>query len=424
LIAIFTVQSVAPRSWPEEEVALLEQCAARAWASVEAARSTASLRQSEERLRLALDAGELGVWDWDVLANRVTWSDRIYEFHGVTREVFSGYMETELPLTHPDDRKLVRDAMDHALAGEAPYQIEFRAVRPNGEVRWLFTNGTVFRNADGHAIRVLGATIDITDRKRIDEQREELLASERSARAEAERAGRMKDEFLATLSHELRTPLNAILGWSQLIRSGRLPDDELQHGLETIERNARVQTQLIDDLLDMSRIISGKVRLEVQRLNLADAVKAAVATVRPAADAKEILLKASIDDATGSVTGDPGRLQQVIWNLLSNAIKFTPRGGRVSVELNRSIDQSAAQMIVTDTGQGITAEFLPYVFDRFRQADASTTRRHGGLGLGLSIVKHLVEMHGGSVAAHSDGPGTGASFTITLPLAPLETPQT
>jgi PAS domain S-box-containing protein len=418
LVGTFAVQSVAPRSWPPDEVALLEQAASRAWAAIESARASVTLKQSEERLRLALDAGQMGVWDWDLVTNQVAWSDRICEFHGLTKDQFSGFMEPDLPLTHPDDREHVRDVMRRAIAGEIPYQVESRAIRPDGEVRWLFSNGTVFRDASGRAIRVLGATIDITDRKRVDEQRDQLLAGERSARADAERAGRMKDEFLATLSHELRTPLNAILGWSQLIRSGRLPEDELQHGLETVERNARVQTQLIDDLLDMSRIISGKVRLEVQRLNLADVVTAAVATVRPAADAKEILLHSSVEDNACFVTGDPGRLQQVVWNLLSNAIKFTPRGGRVRVDMRRRPDprDDAVEIVVTDSGIGITKEFLPHVFDRFRQADASTTRRHGGLGLGLSIVKQLAEMHGGSIAVRSDGPGTGAAFTVALPM--------
>jgi signal transduction histidine kinase/CheY-like chemotaxis protein len=251
--------------------------------------------------------------------------------------------------------------------------------------------------------------------QRAEAERERLLDAERAARAEAEHASRMKDEFLATLSHELRTPLNAILGWAHLLRADDLPPDELAEGLDIISRNARVQTQLIEDLLDMSRIVSGKVRLDVQAVDLMQIVDAALDTVRPAAEAKGIRLEKVLDPIAGPVRGDPGRLQQVAWNLLSNAIKFTPRGGKVQVVLERV--NSQLELSVTDTGQGIRPEFLPHVFERFRQGDASTTRRHGGLGLGLSIVKHLVEMHGGTVAVHSGGEDRGATFTVSLPLS-------
>ena len=255
---------------------------------------------------------------------------------------------------------------------------------------------------------------DITDRKRAEAERQALLEAERTARAEAERASRMKDEFLATLSHELRTPLNAILGWSQILAAGSRDEDDLAEGLRTIERNARAQTEIIEDLLDMSRIISGKVRLDVQRMDLAPVVKAAIDTVRPAADAKGIRVQTVLDPLAGPVGGDPGRLQQVFWNLLTNAVKFTPKGGRVQVLLERV--NSHLEVSVTDTGEGIPPEFLPHVFDRFRQADASTTRRHGGLGLGLNIVKQLVELHGGGIRVTSAGAGRGSTFTVSLPL--------
>ena len=247
------------------------------------------------------------------------------------------------------------------------------------------------------------------------QERKLLLESERAARAAAERASLMKDEFLATLSHELRTPLSAILGWSHLLRTRSSGPDEMRKGLETIERNARMQTQLIEDLLDMSRITSGKVRLDVQPLQPLTFVESALETVRPAADAKGIRLDAMLDPAAGPVSGDPGRLQQVASNLLSNAIKFTPKGGRVQVVLSRV--NSHVELSVADTGVGIEAAILEQIFERFRQADSSTTRRFGGLGLGLSIVRHLVELHGGSVRAHSDGPGKGATFTVLLPVA-------
>ena len=232
---------------------------------------------------------------------------------------------------------------------------------------------------------------------------------------EAQAANRMKDEFLATVSHELRTPLNAILGWAQLLRGGDLEEGELERALETIERNARAQAQLIEDLLDISRIITGKLRLDVRPIELAGLIESAVDSVHPAADAKGIRLQVVVDPRAGPVSGDANRLQQIVWNLLVNAIKFTPRDGRIGVSLSRV--NSHVEIIVNDTGEGIAPDLLPLIFDRFRQADASTTRKHGGLGLGLSIVRHLVELHGGTVHAESRGPGLGSVFTVKLPLA-------
>jgi signal transduction histidine kinase/ActR/RegA family two-component response regulator len=246
------------------------------------------------------------------------------------------------------------------------------------------------------------------------EERKRLLDSERSARAAVERMSDMKDLFLANLSHELRTPLNAIVGWSQVLRRGSRDESDLLKGLETIERNARMQAQLIEDLLDMNRIASGKVRLDVQPIEPASFIEAAIETVRPAADAKGIGLEKLLDPAAGPISGDPNRLQQVVWNLLSNAIKFTSKGGKVQVLLERV--NSHIEISVADTGIGIAPEFLAHVFERFRQADSSTARRYGGLGLGLSIVKQLVELHGGTVQAESPGEERGATFTVTLPL--------
>jgi PAS domain S-box-containing protein len=259
------------------------------------------------------------------------------------------------------------------------------------------------------------------DLKRASAEREKLLEAERTARAEAERVSLMKDEFLATLSHELRTPLNAILGWAQILRAHKSQDPDVKEGLNVIERNSRIQTQLIEDLLDMSRIISGKIRLDVQRVELQDVVQAAVASVRHSAEAKDIRLQIVLDPLAGPVRGDPDRLQQCFWNLLSNAIKFTPKGGRVQVALERV--NSHLEVSVADNGQGIAPEFLPHVFERFRQADASTTRRHGGLGLGLSIVKSLVELHGGTIRARSPGEGKGSTFTIELPVMAVHAPD-
>jgi signal transduction histidine kinase len=245
-------------------------------------------------------------------------------------------------------------------------------------------------------------------------ERERLLESERAARAESDRHSRLKDEFLATLSHELRTPLNAILGWAQLLRARPSDAQQTAEGLETIERNARVQAQIVDDLLEMSRIISGKLRLDVQPVDLGAIIDSSIRSVKPAADAKAIRIQPILDPRAGPIFGDPARLQQILWNLLSNAIKFTPKDGRVQIVLARV--NSHIELIVSDTGIGMRAEFLPFLFDRFRQADASTTRTHRGIGLGLSIVKSLVEMHGGTVSASSDGLGLGSTFVVRLPL--------
>ncbi|CAN5567446.1 ATP-binding protein [soil metagenome] len=255
---------------------------------------------------------------------------------------------------------------------------------------------------------------EISQRKQAEAERERLLVSEKEARERAERETRMKDEFLATLSHELRTPLNAILGWTHILRESTAPED-IAEGIEVIERNARAQTQIIEDLLDMSRIISGNVRLDVQSVDLAELIRAAMESVKPMAAAKEIRMTSVLDTLAGPVSGDSARLQQVFWNLLTNSLKFTPKGGRVHVLLERV--NSHLEISVTDSGQGITPEFLPHVFDRFRQADASSTRSHRGLGLGLAIVKNLVELHGGTVRAKSPGVNQGSTFAILLPVA-------
>jgi signal transduction histidine kinase/ActR/RegA family two-component response regulator len=255
---------------------------------------------------------------------------------------------------------------------------------------------------------------EIAERRRSEEYREALLVSERAARSEAERATHLKDEFVATLSHELRTPLNAIVGWASILRSDRRTDT-IRQGVEVIERNAKLQAQMIEELLDMSRILSGKLLFELEETDVAAIIESAVTAVRPAADAKGLVLNINLHSCR-SVNADPARLQQVAWNLLTNAIKFTPKGGRLDIELRESDGQ--AELAVSDTGQGIRPEFLPFVFDRFRQADASTTRRHGGLGLGLSIVKSLIELHGGTVDVQSPGDGQGATFFVRLPIAP------
>ena len=282
----------------------------------------------------------------------------------------------------------------------------------HGELREVEFVSNVYREDDRQVIQC--NIRDITNRKRAQEEGRQLLENCQVAHAEVDAANTIKDEFLATLSHELRTRLTSILGWSQMLTDGKLDGVESKRALETIVRSARAQRRLIDDLLDISRIITGKLRLDVRPVELAPIIESVVEGVRPAAEARSIHLQTAIDPLTSSISGDPDRLQQIIWNLLTNAIKFTPKGGRVEIRLERIA--SHMEIIISDTGQGIAPEFLLHVFERFRQSDSSSTRRHGGLGLGLSIVRQLVEMHGGTVTAESPGEGAGTTFKVILPL--------
>jgi len=273
--------------------------------------------------------------------------------------------------------------------------------------------------------KILGcvvALVDISDRKRVEAARSSLLDAERAARAsaehartEAEASSRAKDEFLATVSHELRTPLNAMLGWSQLLTNNTLPAEKLEHALEVIQRNVLAQSRLVEDLLDVSRIVSGQMRLDVQAVEPIRVVSAAIESAKPAIEAKRIQLEVHLDPNAGQVLGDATRVQQIVWNLLSNATKFTDNDGKITVGVSRT--GGTVEIVVSDTGQGIEAEFLPFVFDRFRQADGSFARRHGGLGLGLAIARHLVELHGGTIEVESTGVNRGSTFTVRLPFA-------
>jgi PAS domain S-box-containing protein len=311
------------------------------------------------------------------------------------------------------DRKLL-ERLRADLKAERLFHGETINYRKDGSeyrVEWRIT---ALRGADGKILKWVAVQRDVTERHMAEERREQLLDAERTARTEAERLGRMKDEFLATVSHELRTPLNAILGWAQLLGTGRLTEADVRRAIETVVRNARTQGQLIDELLDMSRIMSGKVRLDMTALQMAEVLETSVHSLKPTADAKNVRLELQPPPADCAVMGDANRLQQIFWNLLSNAIKFTQPGGIIGV--STQVAGSQLDVHVRDNGQGIDPTFLPYVFERFRQADSSTTRTHGGLGLGLSIVKQLAELHGGSVRVESDGVGQGSRFTVTLPL--------
>jgi PAS domain S-box-containing protein len=304
-----------------------------------------------------------------------------------------------------------------ARTGKAISNVEVDVVFDDGDRVRLLEHVSPLFDEQGVSRGSVGAFIDVTERKNYEEQRERMLAAEREARQEAERANVIKDEFLAGLSHEIRTPLNAILGWAHILRHTPSMPEDAKAGLEVIERNARLQTRLIEDLLDLSRIVSGKIRLDVQQVTLASVVQAAIDSIQPGVIAKGLRLVTVVDPYAGPIAGDPVRLQQVLWNLLANSVKFTPKGGQISVVLER-VD-SHLELSVSDTGIGITPEFLPHVFDRFRQADGSTTRSYGGLGVGLSIVKQLVELHGGTVSARSPGERLGSTFVVSLPVMAL-----
>lgn len=371
------------------------------------------LLDREQRLRTLTNAVPAFVWSSDPKGHVRELNDKWFEYTGMSRSEASDEQINEQ--IHPDDRDGVHEAWTEAVKATSPFEAELRIRRHDGEYRWFLSRAIPLHDSEGNVSGWFGTATDIEDRKQAEASRAELLVSERAARSEAERTSRMKDEFVATLSHELRTPMTAILGWTQLLMNQEITDESIIEGLETIERNARTQAQMIEDLLDISRIVSGKIRLDVQVVQLPDVIDAAVGTVEPAVRAKEIRLRKFIDPNVGPMHGDPHRLQQIIWNLLSNAVKFTPKGGQVQVTLQRI--NSHIEINVSDTGEGFDPEFAPHLFDRFRQSDSSMSREFGGLGLGLAIVKHLTELHGGQVSASSPGKGQGATFTVSLPLA-------
>ncbi|MCD7099279.1 PAS domain-containing sensor histidine kinase [Stenotrophomonas sp. MMGLT7] len=373
------------------------------------------LAESEARFSALADGLPMPVWVLDAGGVVRFVNSAYYAFFGVAAGAIVGWDQ----LVHPEDLPVLEYEMDAALAEPRAMHALVRARRGDGQWRWVEISATPRYSADGRFIGLAGSSPDVTERRQIEMAREQLLESERTARNTAESMARLKDEFLATLSHELRTPLTTILGWSDLLLQ-RLPADDPSHkGLSVIASSARAQKRLISDMLDLSSMLLGKVRLEVELLDLAEQVREALRAQEMVAEEKHLRLSLQVPDQPCLIRGDATRLQQVFWNLLSNALKFTPEQGHVDVSI--SADDAHFVVKVSDSGDGIAPQFLPHLFGRFRQADATSTRRHGGLGLGLAIVQQLVEMHGGQVAAASAGPGLGATFSVTLPRQPVDT---
>ena len=370
---------------------------------------------SEERMRLAMEAASIATWDIDVATGSGIWSDQFHALMGYPPGGMQASLAAWLERITPVDREAFRRAIDRVVDAGTPFQHEHWITRADdGERRCLSVHGMLRRGDPGISGRLIGVALDVTERRKTEAERDALLRQAQARQRSAEEAGRIKDEFLAILSHELRTPLTAMLGWIELIRMGRLTTAQQAAAFETIERNAQLQIRLVNDLLDVSQIVAGKMKLDLLPVHVEQVLASAIESQRPAAAAKSIELQVSMRPGTSIVLGSEARLAQVFNNLLSNALKFTRAEGRISVSLAQSGQN--ARVEVSDNGEGIPPEALPHLFDRFWQADSSDRRRHGGLGLGLAIVRSIVEMHGGTVQATSPGPGRGATFAVTLPL--------
>jgi PAS domain S-box-containing protein len=376
------------------------------------------LRESEERYRSLLENANDIIYSHDLEGNYLTINRACEQVTGYTREEILGGLKVS-QVVAPEHLELARRMTEQKLRDPSPTVYAVDIITKDGR-RLTLEVSTRISYRDGRPVAVEGIARDITERKRIEAERAQLYERAVRARNEAEEANRLKDEFLATLSHELRTPLTSILGWAHMIDAGSLDDATMRNAVGVIRRNAEHQRQLVEDILDASRIITGKLKVEIGPMRLMPVVEGAVEAVRPAAAAKRVEIACAFDPGAKDIGGDPQRIRQVVWNLLSNAVKFTPPGGRIKVAVERL--PAHVRIAVSDTGEGIAPEFLPHVFERFRQADGSTTRRHGGLGLGLSIVRYLVEAHGGAVHAYSAGRGQGATFTVDLPFADVRAP--
>ncbi|MEO5819770.1 MAG: ATP-binding protein [Vicinamibacteraceae bacterium] len=411
VIGKFMVYLDEPRELSDDDLQLAAVIAAHVAFAVERTRAEGQARRSEASLRYVLDAAALGTWDWDLTRQTVQWSENIERLHGVPAGTFDSTFASYERRIHPDDRDRVMASLRHAITEGTPHDVEYRMVAPDGTERWVEGKGHVDMEA-GRAVRMSGVCMIVTPRKEAEHAR---LAS-------AEEASRLKDDFLATLSHELRTPLNAILGWVQMLLAGTLPADRARQAIDIIGRNAKAQAQLIEDILDISRIITGKLEIETQIVSVPHLMDAVVGAALPAARAKQITISKHVPDGMPPIDGDPKRLHQVLASVIANAIQFTPEKG--TVDIRAVADSDAIEITVRDSGAGIPVEFLPHVFDRFRQADSRATRRHGGLGLGLAIAQHVLEQHRGQIRADSDGPGLGTTITMRLPSRAMPQGQT
>ncbi|MDY7022355.1 MAG: response regulator [Cyanobacteriota bacterium] len=377
------------------------------------------LRQTDNLLQAIVEASPTAIITLNEEKKVITWNIAAERIYGWKEQ---DVLEQDLPIILPEQQEEFDRIFQQALQNKILTNHEFQQVGKNSNVIEISVSLAPLHNAQKDVCGVVMTAIDITARKRIETERFNLLKREQEARAEAEAANRIKDEFLAVLSHELRTPLNSILGWITLIRRGKFSKVSLEQALEVIERNASLQAQLIEDLLDISRITRGQLNLKISSVNLVELIKMTTQTLNPAAQAKLISVELILDNNIGIIAGDVNRLQQVFWNLFSNAVKFTPNHGSVTIRLNK-VEDAYAQIKVSDSGIGIEPKFLPYVFEYFRQADASTTRSQGGLGLGLAISRHLIELHGGIIHVESEGQGKGTTFTVILPIQAIQQPE-
>ena len=408
-VRLFRAAQALVKHWGHQPESKLTTALNRTTEQLQASRM--ALQQQEAKLAQVQRVAHVGSWELDLSASKLTWSDELLNICGLEPGVRSPIQA--LRLIHPDDLAKVKQVLKAAFKDGRAFQLEHRLIRADGQVRSVNSSGQAIAQV-GKPKKLFGTVMDITERKQTERERDNLLKSEQSARQSAEAANRNKDKFFALLSHELKTPLNPILGWSQILQKRPFSEATTQQALETIERNAKMQLQLIDDLLDFSQLLRGQIPLSYSSVNLIAVITTAIKQVQVAADAKSITIKPIFDPTIGAIRGDLKRLQQVVWNLLSNAVKFSPEGSEVEVKLQRV--NNHAQIIVKDNGKGIKPEFLPQIFNGFSQEDSSSTREFGGLGLGLAIVHYLVELHGGTITATSPGVNRGATFTVNLPL--------
>ncbi len=403
VIGKFMLYYDEPHTLEPDEIQLAGLIASHVAFAVERTTTEEQARRSEERLRFALDAASMGTWDWDLDTQAVTWSDNLAAVHGLPPGSFDGTFSSYEREIHPDDRERVLASVRRAITEGVPHDVEYRIVAPDGTIRWCEGKGRV-EYENGRPARMTGVCMMVTRRKE----------AELARLAAAEEASRLKDEFLATLSHELRTPLNAILGWVQMLETGAVSAERIGHAIGIIGRNATLQAQLIEDILDVSRIITGKLEIEREPVFMPVLIDNVVTALLPSALIKRIEVIKLVAADIPPIEGDTKRLHQVLGNVLSNAIKFSPEDGQVEIACDVCGD--CIEVEIRDAGVGIAPEFLPYVFDRFRQADSASTRQHGGLGLGLAIARHILEQHGGDIGAVSAGTGHGTSVKIRLPI--------